>query len=451
MNIGKSPAAVSLASALMFSVDASFAQQGGTLRDELAAQRALIDQQRQVLQQQQEQLECQGEELRRLSGRLSEVEAGEAIVSAPADAANVRAPAGRQSAQAGPGPVRDSVGDLNAGAVRSGEFPGSIRIPGSRDLSLAIGGFVKTAALWDTDAEQIGSDFLPSTLGLARDSTGNVSLDSTLTRLNLDARAPTRNDGLLRGYIESDLNANNDGTLQPKLRLAFGSWTTARGTLTAGQNWSTLMDTRILPESVTEPTVSGAIFVRQSQLRWSQELSQRWTYHVAIEDPSSGDLETDLANVAFGASIPDVIAGLEYDEPRWHFRLSGIVRRLQFDTRTASAMKSADGVSPRRNQRAVNWGAFVTYQHHWSDVLRSSAMIGHARADALDGQPGLTFESTTYGAQGLTWSSLRRRHAGRTPMEQHTYICMERICMERREQRMLKGIPIVRFRTEFHP
>jgi hypothetical protein len=198
---------------------------------------------------------------------------------------------------------------LNAGSVKAGVFPGSFKIPGTRDVSLAIGGFVKAVAIADSNAEGMGADFLPATLGTRRaDTEGAFSLDSTLTRMFIDARAPLQ-DGSVRGYIESDLNGGNDGSLGIKMRHAYGSWATSTGTLTAGHTWSTLMDTKILPEGLTEPTVSGAIFSRQSLLRWSQPLSSDWTYHVAIEDPSSSDFSSSVANVVGNTSLPDGAGG----------------------------------------------------------------------------------------------------------------------------------------------
>lgn len=53
---------------------------------------------------------------------------------------------------------RDSVGDLNRETVSAGDLPGSFKIPGSGDVSLSIGGFIKAAAIADSDAENMGAD-----------------------------------------------------------------------------------------------------------------------------------------------------------------------------------------------------------------------------------------------------------------------------------------------------
>lgn len=424
---------------VLSSAQAAARQDAAELRDEISELRSIIEQQRQ-------QLDRQSEALRELSGRLKDVEAnraadttGDSDPDSPATVTALRADK----------EFRDSIGDLNAKAVKAGDFPGAIRLPGTLGVELAIGGFFKTAALWDSDAENMGIDFLPALLGArGDDQDGNFALDSSLTRWIFDARAPTRGDGKLRGYLEWDLNNNNDGSLNVKTRLAYGSWTTSAGTLTVGQYWSTFMDLKLLPEGLTEPTVSGAIFVRQSQIQWSAPLGDRWSYHVAIEDPSSNDFESDIPDINRNTLVPDFVLGIEYNDPQWHWRLNGIARKLEFDTPDGSD-DSATGwglsASGRYNfsegdwlgasasygeglgryllgipssaggaleglgsdlELRDNWGGFVNYFHKWSDTMRSTITLGYAQADALDFQPDTTFESTRYGAVNLLWSPL---------------------------------------------
>jgi len=71
----------------------------------------------------------------------------------PGGPAPAMAPSATATAVAGASVRRDSVGDLNSRAVAAGAFPGSFVIPGSRDVSLAIGGLVKTVAIADSNAE----------------------------------------------------------------------------------------------------------------------------------------------------------------------------------------------------------------------------------------------------------------------------------------------------------
>jgi len=177
-----------------------------------------------------------------------------------------------------------------------------------------------------------GAILLPSSLGTRLDDTrGRFSIDATTTRLNVDARAPV-GPGLLRGYIEYDLNGVNDGSLGFELRHAYGSWQSRAGIVTVGQTWSTLMDLKILPEGLTEPTVSGAIFQGQAQQRWTQPLGENLKADFPVEGPSGTDV---LNQPTFQprVTVPDFVSAIEYGRRGvGHVRLGGIVRRIQLTT-----------------------------------------------------------------------------------------------------------------------
>ncbi|QYJ93631.1 DcaP family trimeric outer membrane transporter [Shewanella spartinae] len=404
-----------------------------------------INELKMIIKRQREQLNSQSELVQKLDARLKNVEFKDAT-----DTSTISGDSLLDTSKAGSNKhrIRDSVGDLNANAVKAGDFAGAIMLPNTREVQLAIGGFVKTAVLWDSDADNLGVDFLPSLLNDQNEQDGSFALDSTLTRLLIDVRAPTDGDGQLRGYLEWDLNDNNNGSPELKTRLAYGSWTTPAGTITAGQNWSTFMDLKLLPEGLTEPTVSGAIFVRQSQIQWSAPLGDQWTYHAAIEDPSSNDFDSDMLDIVRKSRLPDVVLGIEYNNPQWHWRLNSILRKLEFDIPGGSndsatgwglsasgrynfssgdwlgasasygeglgryllGIRSTAGGAVESPTSALelrdNWGGFINYFHKWSETTRSTITLGHAKADALDFQPGTTFESTSYGSVNFLWSAL---------------------------------------------
>jgi len=412
--------------------------------------RQQIEEQRRLIQQQQEQINQQNQALDRMEQRLKAI-AEDGAVREPAKKDVSSVVLAENSKSASPLEVartRDGVGDLNRESIREGDFPGSFKIPGTRDVSLNIGGFVKTIGILDSDAEAMGASFVPATLGTRRpDREGAFSIDSTLTRLHIDARAPANNGGL-RGYIEADLNNTNDGTLGFKLRHAYGTWNVGGNTLTVGQTWSTLMDLKILPEGLSEPTLSGPIFMRQSQIRWSNRLGERWTLHAAIEDPSSSDVFSDQP-VLGQTSVPDVVLGIEFDQPEvGHLRLNGIVRKIETDLpnggsdsdqgwglalsghvmlfdrdrlnfsgvygqglgRYLLGITSTDGsaINPANDQIGLrdNWGVQASYSHHWSEQWRSTAMAGYARSDPLGWQVDSTLKSSSYAAANLMWQVL---------------------------------------------
>lgn len=447
-------------SVLLLTIPAFAADDIAELRRQLLDQQALIHEQRESLQAQQQKLEAQNRQLdqqqqqldrltQRLNSLLPKGTGGAAVAAAKPDSEDAITNADRIA-------IRDDIGDLNSEAVRTGDFPGSFRIPGPGDISLRIGGFVKTVAIVDSHAERMGADFLPALLGTSRpEDDGAFSVDSTLTRLILDARAPTP-AGQLQGYIEADLNDKNDGDLALNLRHAFGLWRNEYGTLLAGQTWSTLMDLKIMPEGLTEPTVSGVIFQRQPMVRWSQPLPASFKVDFALEDPNSQDLFNQptapfLANTRY----PDVVLGLEYDQPGdWHLRLTTVARdfninvpeegrddkrgwgaaftghvsllrrdRVMFSSVYGEAMgryllglqsTSGGAIEPGTGEisKRDNWGGMVAYEHHWSDTWRSTAMAGYAKSDPLDWQPGDTFKSSTYASVNLMWQAMPYLNVG---------------------------------------
>lgn len=331
--------------------------------------------------------------------------------------------------------VRDPVGDLNAEAVRAGTFDGAILLPGTQ-VSLAVGGFVKTAAYSDSYLQNAGVSVLPGFFGSAPGGDGTFGIDATLSRIFFDGRAPVPG-GSIRGYIEWDFNGANNGSLNVNPRLAFGTWDTGSGRLLAGWHWSTLMDLKVIPESLTSPTLSGLILTRQAQIRWTQPVGEGISLEVAVENPSNRDLFT-VEDGLERTRAPDLVAGAEVNsEGRGHLRLAGIARRVEARTgdvegsatgwglhvgghleigeghrATASAAYGKGiaryllGSGPRAGgvvdpssgnvELLDNYGGLVTYRHRWSEKNRSTVAVGHARGEILDLDPPDTFENTTY-------------------------------------------------------
>ena len=396
------------------------------------AQKALIEAQQRLIDAQSEQIEDLQRRVTEIEQRASAKEKSDASPPAAPNATSKFVP-------------RDSVGDLNRYALQRGDFPGAFLVPGTKRTSLAIGGFIKTAAIYDSQAEGMGADFLPSNLEPGED--GAFSLDATLSKLFVDGRAPVA-AGTLRAYIEFDLNAQNNGNMGFKLRHAYGSWTTPFGMLTVGHTWSTMMDIACLPEGLTEPTISGFIFMRQAVIRWSQYLGQKKvTLHFAAEDPSSADVFS--ADPALGKSkVPDGVLGFQIDPVSFfHLRLNGIVRYIDTKLSTSETnvspkaalgtaltiqvrtykkdrivlggvygrglgryllgIPSIAGAALNPNDEALylnrNWGAAGAYEHHWNEKLRSTLTYGHAESVIQDWEPDDSFRRSDYASINLMW------------------------------------------------
>jgi hypothetical protein len=401
--------------------------------DELGELRRQLEAQRELIRQQQAMIE-------RLGARLEALEKAEAEAPPPEpEAPAMTAMRQRMTRE------RDAIGDMNAPGVQAGAFEGSIVIPGPARTTLAIGGFIKTLAIHDSDAEAQGAVFLPALLGTSRDDEdGGSSIDATLSRINFDLRAPSPL-GDVRGYLEIDANGRNDGDADLRLRHAYGSWANRAGTLTAGQTWSTFMDLRALPEGLSEPAVSGIAFQRQPLGRWSMALAEGAILELAIEDPDSADV-FDVDDRPTRSPYPDVIAAIEYGRPGLgHLRLGGIARWLELDGNDAHGSTERGygltlgahldsvgedrviaggtygkglgrylvGLDPASSGAAdpggdldlrTALGSYLGYQRRWSDVLRSNLAVGYARAEPRSWQPGDTFDSSRYALANLLWT-----------------------------------------------
>ena len=235
--------------------------------------------------------------------------------------------------------LRDAIGDLNASSIKRGEFPGAIQVPGS-DISLGFGGFIKTVIYHDSHKEARGEIAPPAFLN-PTDRNGQFAMSARLSRFFTDARVPT-SKGRIRGYFEYDFTGTGFN-----LRHAYGSYTQGRTEVLMGQYWSALMDLRALAylEATAEPAPSGAIFVRQAQLRVTHRFSKSSLLFFSIEDPISNDLA--IANYEKRTSLPDLVAGISLAKAGvGHIQIAGVIRRLQADSaKTTSVGAMGYGVS----------------------------------------------------------------------------------------------------------
>lgn len=335
-------------------------------------------------------------------------------------------------------PIRDSVGDLNAGTIRAGEFAGAILIPGPGGVSFGIGGFIKSLAIHDTAAEGREAVFLPALLGaVGRDDVdGNTTLSAELSRLNFDARAKV-GDGRVRGYVEFAFS----GDLF-KWRHGFLTWSGGWGEVLAGKSWSSFMDLQTLPDGLGEPTVSGAIFSRQAQFRYTRSVTKGLKWAVAIEDSASNDVLAP-APVITRTGWPDFVSTLTLNGKSAHLQAGGLLRSIEFDpdalsgdsatgwglhlsghvnlgsktklygayaygeglgryllgiTPTAGAFIDPDtsAVILRQNQ-----GGFAGIRHAWSGRCRSSLAWSYAKAETDERQPDGAFESSAFALANL--------------------------------------------------
>ena len=157
------------------------------------------------------------------------------------------------------------------------------------------------------------------------------------------SRAGVRANGEIGGRpyelkLEADLFGVGDDAGQTTIRLrhAYASW----GPILAGQTNTLFMDGELFPNVIDYWGPTGMVFIRNAQLRFTFLNGGGWTGAVAIEQP--GDdidpgsirlIDPELAtNLRPNEELPDLTAMFRYGGDWGHVQLSGVVRKIGFDT-----------------------------------------------------------------------------------------------------------------------
>ncbi|MEM9253921.1 MAG: DcaP family trimeric outer membrane transporter [Pseudomonadota bacterium] len=234
------------------------------------------------------------------------------------------------------------------------DFKGAWRLPGT-DAALAIGGFVKTAVVFNFDPLDISDRFIVGSIPVDKSNVSNSEAQSSITanqsRLNFDLREPT-DFGILRAFIEGDF-AGQDETF--RLRHAFGQW----NKILAGKTWSAFVDTEATPEEVDFEGLNGRINVRQSQIRVMPTIGKEYEFQFSMEDPNP-----QVQNGQGVTRFPDVVMTSRFEYgPRLHVKAALLLRQI-------------------RAQRTQSEGAGVAKKHGWGVSL--SGRFNTPKFDARD-------------------------------------------------------------------
>ncbi len=308
----------------------------------------------------------------------------------------------------------------------------------SDQTQFSYGGMIKFDAIFSQHSDSqrtgnVGDDFIvPSTIATGDGSNeGALVFDSNAKFSRFWFKTLTDTElGKVKSYLEMDFNAGNDERLTNQssngLRHAYFSWQySPDSSLLAGQTWSTFFNVAALPEAVDFiGPVSGSIFVRQSQLRYSRKVSSgQWMF--AIENPavSLGDAGYGMDNNQVDSSaMPDIIARYDSNLNQFQYSLAIMARQISFndgvndDSQMGSAVTFSavkkfsngdsvklmlshghlgryialnayrDGVvdSAGDIELISSQGGFVAYRHLWTEKLRSTIMYAYSQADNPD-------------------------------------------------------------------
>lgn len=242
----------------------------------------------------------------------------------------------------------DSKGnESQAPSLAKGSFPGSILVPGT-GTSIKLGGFINVTynqdlgpALDRKNMESFSIPAIPVT-SPARDREGQAFFDARFSRLNFETRTPAAGSEV-KTLIEFDFwmynNQGSDAQLNSsggRFRHAYLQW----GGWLAGQTWTNFIDLDALPDTIDWGGPSGALTVRQPQLRYRKEIAKGHALSVAAEhartDITYADNRSFSGNDYFSNRRardrrPDLTAKYKWTGGSGHLSLSALWRELRWE------------------------------------------------------------------------------------------------------------------------
>ena len=213
--------------------------------------------------------------------------------------------------------------DTPEDVLTAGDFPGSVRIPGT-GMASKFGGFVRLGVVDSLDPIGSTDRFVAGSIPVTEDDLGGdfnegFVISAKRSRLNWDMRLDS-SLGQFRAFVEGDFAGQADGSDVLRLRHAYGQY----NRLILGQTWSTLMDLSAIPEDVAFEGLNAQLNVRQHTLRWTTGLGDNTPFALGLEDPGP--------SITGGTGIsrfPDVVARITKQRDWGHLQLGTIMRNIR--------------------------------------------------------------------------------------------------------------------------
>jgi hypothetical protein len=323
--------------------------------------------------------------------------------------------------------------------------------PIAKGTKFTYGGYIQLDAINSDYSEgkpnSLIEDFYVPALVPVEPASGNAdSYNST----NFSAKSSrfffttaTKTDaGLVSTRIELDFMLSNQGderisnSWSSRLRHAFVNWDySSDGSILAGQTWSTFFNVAALPDLLDFVGPAGTIFERQPLVRWTVGGLQ-----LAVENPATR-LNDSAGSTYYdnGQQVPDIVARYNGKMGGLSWSAAALGRQLRYESRSDGGATEGDsdeqwgyglsfsgkwmfGKDDLRFMLNVGdalgrymglnsfndgyikadgsidtfdqWGAFIAYQHYWSERWRSTFSVSASGAD----NPGTNQYA---GAEGL--------------------------------------------------
>ncbi len=305
--------------------------------------------------------------------------------------------------------------------VANQESKSNLLLP--ENTTMKLYGYAKLDAMW-TDSDGGGKfAYTPSAVYL--DSEEDAHPDNAFlmharqTRLGFATSTDTpygkfntKIEGDFYGAGGNEVYSNSWGF---RLRRAYGQL----GNFLIGQEWSTFVDLAAYPETIDFGGAVGSLFIRQSMIRYTQGF-EGGSFQFAIENPESNFESMGTTIASSNETLPDVIARVNIDPGFGHYSVVGMLRQMSYDdgindddqlgyALSLNAVVPVYGkdnihfeanygtalgryltagfqdafVDPVTGDIETNdqWGGLVSYQHFWTDNLRSTLVYSLAERD----------------------------------------------------------------------
>lgn len=269
--------------------------------------RKLIDGQRGLIEQQGARLATQEREIEVLKQRVDDTShvaltANNAVADLKQQPPAPTVPAALEQRLADIEETVQRGPEMVAPAVSAGEFPGSIRVPGT-DTNFKMGGQVRMTAVHSLGPLGVDDRFITSSIPVGTASAGDderTTYTATPSRLNMDLRTPSRL-GDVRSFLEWDFANSSKGARLRQAFIQIRRWV-------VGQTWSTFSDPEAEPMGVDFEGLNAISLFRQAQIRFTQPLRDNLGLALAIENPAP-----DLTGAQGVNLTPDFIARVRWD------------------------------------------------------------------------------------------------------------------------------------------
>lgn len=308
------------------------------------------------------------------------------------------------------------------------------------NLSYEVGGYIKFDGIFDFN--EIGSrdSFLVPTIPVGSGSSPRTTFHARQTRLFVDVTSASP-IGDINGRIEGDFFGAGNSLRLRHAYVQHGPWL-------VGQTWSNFVNLHSHPAVLDFEGPAGMVFSRSAQIRYRQSLSDALTMSLALEDAPSrtgfigggenlerlpdfvGNVcyQNDIGNLQLGGVLREVGfrpasglgAGIDQYELGGGMSISGQVNvselsglgtkdhlRFQyaygqgigsyFENLNFSGIQADGGANLNGTLEVLPvYGWYVSYEHWWTDILRSHAIYGTVRVDNSSGQPADALRRTQY-------------------------------------------------------